>query len=197
MCRRCGQPVELQLACRICVDWPPDIGPVRSAVMLDPAVRHFVHQFKYQGWKRLADRFAERMTDLLSAMRPDAVLVPVPLARRRLRQRGYNQAGELALALGRLSGREVDPGRLDRTRETGTQTRLASAERRANLAGAFAADAAERPVILVDDVFTTGATLVSAASALLDAGASQVEAVTFARAQPPLAGVARHLTRLK
>ena len=86
---------------------------------------------------------------------------------------------------------------MDRHRETGTQTRLAAAERRANLAGAFVATEVERPVILVDDVFTTGATLLSAASALLDSGASRVEAVTFARAQPPLAGLARHLTRLK
>jgi predicted amidophosphoribosyltransferase len=59
------------------------------------------------------------------------------------------------------------------------------------------ASGTERAVILVDDVFTTGATLVSAASVLLDAGATRVEAVTFARAQPPLAGLARHLTRLK
>lgn len=197
ICHRCGQPVELNLSCRICAGWPPDFGPVRSAVMLDPPVRHLMHHFKYHGWRRLAERLAEPMVGLLDELTPDAELVPIPLAAGRLRQRGYNQAAELAHALARCTGRRVAEGRIERQRETGTQTRLATAERRANLAGAFAVAAVERPVVLVDDVFTTGATLLSAASALLDSGASRVEAVTFARAQPPLAGLARHLTRLK
>jgi ComF family protein len=165
--------------------------------MLDPPVRRLMHEFKYHGWRRLADRFAEAMVPLVAGMDPHAELVPIPLAGGRLRQRGYNQAAELAHALARCSGRRVAEGRIVRRRETATQTRLATAERLANLAGAFAAAEAERPAILVDDVFTTGATLLSAASALLDAGVSRVAAVTFARAQPPLAGVARHLTRLK
>jgi ComF family protein len=165
--------------------------------MLDPAVRHLMHQFKYHGWRRLAERFAAAMVPLMDHVHPDADLVPVPLAARRWRQRGYNQAAELASALGRRTGRAVAVWRIGRQRETATQTRLATAQRRANLAGAFAARAAERPVVLVDDVFTTGATLLSAASALLDAGAIRVEAVTFARAQPPLAGLARHLSRPK
>ena len=165
--------------------------------MLDPSVRHLLHQFKYHGWRRLADRFAEAMVPLLSGGLSGAELVPIPLARGRLRQRGYNQAAELAQALARLTGARVAEDRVGRHRETATQTRLATAERRANLAGAFAATERDRPAVLIDDVFTTGATLLSAASALLDAGASRVGAVTFARAQPPLAGAARHLTRLK
>jgi ComF family protein len=165
--------------------------------MLDPAVRHLLHEFKYRGWRRLAEPFADRMTPMVDRLAADADLVPIPLAPGRRRQRGYNQAAELAYALARATGRRVDEGRIGRQRETGTQTRLATAERRANLAGAFVASGTERAVILVDDVFTTGATLVSAASVLLDAGATRVEAVTFARAQPPLAGLARQLPRLK
>jgi ComF family protein len=165
--------------------------------MMDPAVRQLLHQFKYHGWRRLADRFAERMVPLLESVDPGADLVPVPLGSNRLRQRGYNQSTELAWALARRTRLRVVEDRIARHRETATQTRLATAERRANLAGAFTAPELERPVVLVDDVFTTGATLLSAASALLDSGASRVEAVTFARAQPPLAGLARHLTRLK
>jgi predicted amidophosphoribosyltransferase len=84
----------------------------------------------------------------------------------------------------------VATDRLWRSTETASQTRLGPEARRANLAGVFSAAADERPAILVDDVFTTGATLVSAASALLDAGASRVMAVTFARAAAPLAGAA-------
>ncbi|MES1259547.1 MAG: phosphoribosyltransferase family protein [Gemmatimonadota bacterium] len=116
----------------------------------------------------------------------EAELVPVPLSRRREAIRGYNQAAELARALGSLTGLPVRPERLQRLRDTPTQTRLTPERRRANLAEAFAADGCHRPVILIDDVFTTGATLCSAASELLENGAEQVRAVTFARAELPL-----------
>jgi ComF family protein len=182
------------VTCRICPDWPRDFAPVRSACFVDPALTHLVHQFKYHGWRRLAESFARPMVPLLAEWPPDAVLVPIPLAARRRRMRGYNQAEELAAALGRLTGRLVRPALLQRLRETGTQTRLGRADRLANLAEAFRGRATARPAILVDDVFTTGATLVSAARALLDAGAPAVGAVTLARAAPPLAAQALRLS---
>lgn len=191
-CRTCGEPSPLGLACRLCAGWPAGLGPVRSAVFLDARVRPLVHRFKYQGWPRLAEAFATRMVPLLSGV-TDTDLVPIPLSARRERSRGYNQAEVLARALGTLTGLPVRPDRLRRTRETPTQTRLAPEARLANLAEAFHAPPEERGVILVDDVFTTGATLVSAAGALLDAGASRVLAITFARAEPSLAGAAARL----
>ncbi len=186
-CDVCGEPNPLALECRVCAEWPPDFGPVRSAVRLDPAVRRLVHRFKYQGWWRLAESFAARMAPLLSGV-GDADLVPIPLAPQRQRSRGYNQAEQLAIALGAITSLTVRPDRLQRHRETGTQTRLTPESRRANLAGAFGGTPCHRAVILVDDVFTTGATLCSAAAELLDRGAGQVGAVTFARAELPLAG---------
>ncbi|MBK7596435.1 MAG: ComF family protein [Gemmatimonadetes bacterium] len=194
-CAICGEPSPLGLACRLCPQWPAGIGPVQSAVFLDDRLRPLVHRFKYLGWWRLADAFAVRMAPLLVG-RPDADLVPIPLAAGRRRKRGYNQAEVLALALGRRSGRPVCPERLVRCRETPTQTRLTPEARLANLAEAFGAIPSARGVILVDDVFTTGATLVSAAGALLEAGAPQVEAITFARAEPPLVGAAARLRPL-
>lgn len=188
-CPLCGEPLPLGLACRLCPAWPPGAGPVRSAVRLTPPVRALVHRFKYDGWWRLADAFARRMAPLLLEV-GDADLVPVPLAAGRRRRRGYDQALRLAEALGRLSGRPVRPERVWRVRETATQTRLTPDGRRANLAGAFAARPGRRPAVLVDDVFTTGATLISAASALLEAGADQAGGITFARAEPPFAGAA-------
>lgn len=185
-CRVCGEASPLGLECRVCAEWPPDVGPVRSAVRLDANVRPLVHRFKYQGWWRLAEAFAPRMVPLLHEVADEADLVPVPLAPRRLKARGYNQAEQLAIALGRLSGLPVRSDRLHRRRETPTQTRLGPEHRRANLAEAFAARDCHRAVILVDDVFTTGATLCSAAAELLDRGAGQVGAVTFARAALPL-----------
>ncbi len=185
VCTTCGEPADLGLACRLCAAWPGGFGPVRSAVRLDPPVRELVHAFKYEGWWRLADAFALRMAPLLAGV-SDADLVPVPLARSRLASRGYNQAERLAQALGALTGLPVRPERLDRVRDTGTQTKLGPEARLANLANAFVARGDGRPAMLVDDVFTTGATLCSAATALLERDAPRVAAVTFARAAPPL-----------
>jgi ComF family protein len=116
-----------------------------------------------------------------------AALVPVPLAPGRLRRRGYNQAERLASALSERAGLRLRGDLLVRVRDTRTQTALAPEARQANVAGAFMkVGATEARVVLVDDVFTTGATLVAAASTLLEAGAKRVGAVTFARAKPPI-----------
>lgn len=189
LCPTCGEPSTLGLACRTCAEWPPELDRVRSAVWFDGRVRPLIHHFKYRGWWRLAECFASAIAPLIG---PDweGDLVPVPLARRRFRERGFNQAERLASALSAITGFPLRPDRLRRVRETPTQTRLTPEGRLANLSGAFLAIPASRPAILVDDVFTTGATLISATSALVGAGASGVRAVTFARAEPPLAGVA-------
>jgi predicted amidophosphoribosyltransferase len=102
--------------------------------------------------------------------------------------RGYNQAERLAEALARLTGLPLRADFLVRARETRTQTALAPEARRANVAGAFRAVGvpAGARLVLVDDVFTTGATLVEAATTLSEAGAGRVESVTFARAVPPV-----------
>jgi ComF family protein len=186
-CRRCGQPdAGVTDACRVCAAWPEGFVRARSAVWLDEHARAAVHHLKYAGWWRVAEPMARLMARL--PLSP-GVLVPVPLAAGRFRRRGYNQAGELAEGLNRLTRWPVEPSLLARPRDTRTQTRLAPEARRANIAQAFAA-AVVRPgacLVLVDDVFTTGATLAEAASTLLEAGAAAVEAVTFARARPPIA----------
>jgi ComF family protein len=187
LCPRCGQPRLLtELACRLCTGWPDGLFRVRSAVWHDGGARDAVHQLKYEGWWRVADAMARAMVRL-EPLTGRLVLVPVPLAVKRLRIRGYNQSDHLAAALGRLLGVEFRPAALRRVRETPTQTALTPEERLANVRGAFAARGIKGlRIILVDDVFTTGATLVAAASALMDAGAITVEAVTFARAKPAL-----------
>lgn len=186
VCPRCGQPLDGDLECRICATWPAGFTGVQSAVWLTGTARAAVHHLKYRGWWRVVEGLAPAMRGL-APLSGSVVLVPVPLGATRRRERGYNQSEMLAAALSRLLDIPMRTDLLRRTRETERQTRLAPDARRANLSGAFVGRpvGARRPV-LVDDVFTTGATLLAAAEALLAAGATEVRAVTFARAMRPL-----------
>jgi ComF family protein len=115
---------------------------------------------------------------------PDGLLVPVPLHRWRLWERGFNQAVLIARAL----GREMDSDLLRRTRSTPRLKGLDSSQRREAVAGAFAlrpgASVNDKRIILVDDVLTTGATAEACAKTLRKAGAASVELIAFARVIP-------------
>ncbi len=194
-CARCCQPLPPVGPCRFCADWPEAFEWVRSAVWLGDEARDIVHHLKYQAYTLLADVIADKMQRLAKPA-GRLILVPVPLSQKRLRVRGYNQAEAIARALAARWKCEVDSDVLVRIRDTKSQTKLTPDERGANVGGAFSAapphtfpqSVTEPPkptsIILVDDVLTTGATLVAAASALQDAGWSSVGAVTFARALP-------------
>lgn len=187
-CVRCGQPTTpLSDACRICAGWPDGFVRARSAVWLDDPARAAVHALKYRGWWRVADPMA-RLMARLDPVRSPGVLAPVPLAARRARARGYNQAARLGAAVAARTGLPHRTDLLFRYRETPTQTALPPEARRANVAGAFESGPVQpgARVVLIDDVFTTGATLAEAAATLLEAGAGIVESVTFARAKPPI-----------
>lgn len=190
-CPRCGQPVDADTECRVCREWPAGLSGVASAVWLDPSARKTVHLLKYEGWHRIGHAMTEPIV-VLGALAGGGVLIPIPLGAARLQIRGYNQSAKLAHAISGKTGLPVNETALFRGRETRTQTTLTPEEREANLRDAFGvAGAAPERVVLVDDVFTTGATLVSAARALLSGGARAVTAVTFARAELPLAAVSR------
>jgi ComF family protein len=182
VCERCGQPSFRGLECRLCSTWPSGLSRARSAVWLEDSARAAVHQLKYEGWSRVADSMAEAMRGL-EPLTARLCLVPVPLGARRQRRRGYNQSERIASALHVRTGLDLRTDLLMRVRETQTQTALTPESRHANVMGAFSAfDSSGLDLVLVDDVFTTGATLAAAGAALMESGANRVEAVTFARA---------------
>jgi ComF family protein len=202
-CERCGQPEPHFGPCRLCATWPAALQAVRSAVWLEEGARRAIHALKYGGLPRIADDLAAAMRALQPPADGPLALIPIPLATKRLRERGYNQSEMLARSLARQWRIPVISDLLVRTRETPTQTTLTPETRLANVAGAFGLriddcglrignqpvkSAIRNPqftTVLVDDVFTTGATLAEAARALEHAGAKTIHGVTFARAAIP------------
>lgn len=204
LCERCldGLPRHAAAACRCGHPMPAGIlppcgrcrrqlNPLPEGASLGPyegALRSAVLALKFGGQRRLAAQLARvlwtvpRVRELLAA---EAVLVPVPLHPRRLRRRGFNQSELIARELRRLSGQRLCAVALTRRRDTHAQTGLSAAQRRVNVAGAFAAHRTDnvrgRAVVLVDDVYTTGATARACARALRQAGATGVRLLTVAR----------------
>ena len=151
-------------------------GPLREAV----------HQFKYRPCRSLGRPLGEWMATNVRLVSDIDIIMPVPLHTKRLRQRGFNQALLLAHRMSEAHRIPCSCDNLYRSRPTRPQVELTGAERIKNVAGAFAlrkpGEIADRSVVLVDDVFTTGATMNECASVLKQAGAAQVTAFTLARA---------------
>ncbi len=180
-CDRCGAPTAWPVArCRECSGRRLAFASARAAVAYDDDVRRLVRAWKERGLRRLAVEAAEVLVGVLPPP-SSSVLTFVPPDRARSLQRGHHPAERLARELGERWSLPVLP-LVARTRPASRQRGLALADRRRNVAGAFApASAAPRAVTLVDDVYTSGATAAAAASALRKGGARRVEVVTFAR----------------
>lgn len=153
-----------------------------------------VHALKYADALALAAPLAQRMaTSLIPLHWTFDLIAPVPLHPQRLRERGYNQSALLADALAKIAGIPCDLTVFERVRDTPPQVGRSRKERQANVAGAFTADSriAGAAALVIDDVFTTGATLQACARAALDAGAGAVYSltVTVARSPNPVEGV--------
>jgi ComF family protein len=150
-------------------------------------VREAIHGFKYQQEFHLLGPLSDWLEEGFERFfegKKWSALVPVPLYPLKMRERGFNQAGELARALGRRKGIPVLEA-LNRVRSTSIQARLRRSERLRNQRGAFACkkgfDGKGMRLLIIDDVFTTGATVDACARALVKAGAEEVHALTVAR----------------
>jgi ComF family protein len=189
-CVVCAEPLPAASAPRVCgaclCDPPPfcsSFVPFRYAYPLD----HLVHGLKFRNELACGSVLGHLFARCLLARGeplPDAI-VPVPLAPRRYRQRGYNQASELALAIRRATGVAVMSDVAIRQRETVEQAGLDRKARRRNVSGAFAAVAPlrARHVAILDDVVTTGSTVRELAEVLRQAGAAQVAVWAIARTE--------------
>ncbi len=185
VCPRCGRPQSRGMLCPECADSQAEIDGIRAPFFFDGVIRQAIHQLKYRNLRALAIPLAELLHDyLIENPISGGVLVPVPLHRRRYRERGYNQSVLLARELGRLSSLPVAENSLVRRSYAPPQARSASiSERRDNVANAFACRDERlqgKEVILVDDVSTSGATLNTCAGVLKSAGAEAVWGLVLA-----------------
>ncbi len=186
VCDKCGRPQPGGQLCASCWSWHSSIDGIRAPLYFEGVVRRAVHELKYYGLKASAAEWAELMSGyLITSSIPVDILVPVPLHRRKLRQRGYNQSELLSREVGKLTGLAVNTLSLVRTRDSQPQTKAMKVDdRRANVQDAFSCIDTQlkgKQVVLIDDVCTSGSTLDSCAAALKKAGASSVWGLTLAR----------------
>ncbi|MBO6717599.1 MAG: ComF family protein [Rhizobiaceae bacterium] len=170
---------------------PPVFSRARAAVAYSGIARQLVQNLKYRDRTDLAPWMARWMIRAGRELLRDAeIVVPVPLHRRRFFSRRFNQSAELARHVSHLSAVSFVPDAVERVKKTQQQVGLRASEREANMRGAFRVpdrqktEVTGRRVLLVDDVYTTGATASAATRALKKAGAREVDVLTFALALP-------------
>jgi ComF family protein len=190
VCARCGRPFVSPYGgdhlCGACLTAPPIFDRARSAAVYGGVMREAIHLFKYRHRTALARPLAGILAAAGDIGSYD-LLVPVPLHRRRLRRRGYNQALLLARELGRRCRVPVAVHGLQRIKRTRPQTSLTADERRRNVRGAVVCRGAlfrNSRVLVIDDVYTSGSTVNECARVLKHSGAAVVDVLTLARVQP-------------
>lgn len=188
-CQRCDRPLSSDHnRCPDCLSWPSPLLQARALYLYEGPLRTALHRVKYRGEHRRGEFLGELLASsagVLVGNQCAAVhcVVPIPLHHTRLRERGFNQSSLLAAAVARKLALPLEEG-LVRLRATATQVSQDQAARWENVAGAFAwvGQPLEGTVLLVDDVVTTGATVIAASEALITAGASAIIVLALARA---------------
>lgn len=187
-CERCAQPFDspqgISHLCGECLTEEKFCRRVFAAGLYSGLLHDLIVRLKYRYEERLASYLGRRMAETMEG--DYDLILPVPLYRSRLRERGFNQALLLAREVAKKIRVEVDPFLLTKHRSTLPQAALRGEERRKNLKNAFALSESgkvkDKKLLLVDDVYTTGATLEAVSEVLLEAGASEVEGLVLARA---------------
>lgn len=190
-CMRCGRPQpKATTRCADCARHPKDpLTLTRAAALHISPLREAIHALKYKAQPELAPLLARYLSAVYAAEpwcnlpQPITAVVPVPLHPQRKEERGYNQAELLAEHFSKAVHLPMQPTWLERKRETRQQVGLGPSERQSNVEEAFCATAAvaNQRLLLIDDVYTTGATLRACAAAALSAGATAVYGLTLAQ----------------
>ncbi len=189
-CPRCGRPYDLPedegMVCPVCLEKPPKFNALRAAFIYDKHSRELVLAYKHGDRTDMTPFLGNLMYRAGEEMLLTAdVIVPVPLHRRRLIKRKYNQSGLLAAYLARKAKKKYLPNTLRRIVNTKSQGHDDAEQRKKNVKGAFYVKNPQtlegKRVVLVDDVYTTGATLNECAKVLYKAGARNVDCLTLAR----------------
>ncbi|MDO4620262.1 MAG: ComF family protein [Lachnospiraceae bacterium] len=186
-CQKCGKPVEDgEVFCRDCTEMTHLYREGMGVFFYDDRMRETIAALKYRHRREFGRPLGALMyslsRDRLLRWKPDLV-IPVPVHSARRAERGYNHAAELAFPVAEFSGIPVSEAVLIRTEKTKAMKKLSAAERRENLKGAFAvAASAEVPhrILLIDDIYTTGATVDACAGVLLAKGAEEVYFLSLA-----------------
>lgn len=182
LCKKCGKPLNRQEQ-----EYCPDCGKTehefvcgRSIFLYEKEFRRSVHRMKFQNRREYLDFYAREMAEsgkmFIRQIQP-GVLIPVPMHPRKRRERGFDQSRLLARKVGALAGIPVETKALARNRYTLPQKQLDARERRANLRGAFSLREGvpiREPVLLIDDIYTTGATLDEVCRTLKRAGITRI-----------------------
>jgi competence protein ComFC len=187
LCEVCGLPLDRAGICDTCHGDRPHFLVLRAWAVFENPVQTALHKLKYRRDMSMGDSLAFHMLSFVQGLSwPIDVIVPIPLGKQRLKERGYNQVGMIAKPLAMALKVKYAPKELMRRKETRTQVGLTKAERRENVHDAFQAGMGvrEKTVLVMDDVSTTGSTLSSSAKALYSSGAKDVYALTVARALP-------------
>ena len=186
-CMKCGKEVseERDVFCKDCIDHAHRFESCRSLFLYDDAMKKSIYRFKYDGRKEYAAYYAKviakELGEWILSVKPDA-FIPIPLHPNRLKKRGYNQAELIAAKLSALINIPVKTDVLIRQTDTIRQKELSLSARENNLKKAFKTnenDVKLDTALLIDDIYTTGATMDAAAACLKDAGVSRVYALSL------------------
>jgi competence protein ComFC len=159
---------------------------MRSWAIFDSPLQNGLHTMKYRRNIGFGESIAIQMIDFVRSLHwPIDVMIPVPLGKKRLKERGYNQVALVARPLAYQLGLLYEPDALQKTRDTRSQVGLSFSQRSENVQGAYQADSRtvrDKSVLIMDDVATTGSTISACTAALHSAGAQEVYVLTIARA---------------
>jgi competence protein ComFC len=186
-CDICGMPNQVGGICEACRTIRPLFEKARSASVYDGVMKNIIHHLKFGGGKNISEKLSKLLVNMLKTCGDEYLsfdmVVPVPLSNARIKERGYNQTEELARYISLALNKPLVTDALIKKTDTKHQVDLPRHERLNNLKGAFYADpkVLGKNVLLVDDIYTTGATANETTKVLKEAGANKVFFVSLAR----------------